>query len=101
MRKGDSEGVTVNYTFSFKCNGPTKGWREFIGNALRTLAQKVDGRDSFGVHLESLPPLTGRERREVVLAGLNHMGRIQEQIVRLKATDSAMKENHPELFEKD
>lgn len=61
------------YSVSFSTNG-TGGWRRAIGNALRRVAEAIDGRWSIAIAIKTEPPLSMREQAEAIRFGLKRIG---------------------------
>lgn len=76
----------------------TTGWRDRLGNFLRRIADRVDGRDSLALEMASVPPVPRMRRRECVHIGLQAMSTAFKEVVREESCELILHEAHPELF---
>lgn len=74
------------YTWSFKCNEAATP-RQKIGNALRQLAERFDGRISLAIDIQGTPPITQQQKVECVLFGLGKIRFAAQETVRAEAQE--------------
>lgn len=64
--------TSADFKFSFHSNSGRNA-RERIGNVLRMLCDRLDGRVTVAISIETTPVLTPRQHAECILFGLSHM----------------------------
>lgn len=64
--------ISTDFKFSFHSNSGRNA-RERIGNVLRMLCDRLDGRMTVAISIETTPVLTPRQRAECIVFGLHHM----------------------------
>ena len=80
---------SADYKWHFRVN-VAQGWREKLGNALRMLAQRIDGRLSLAIAIETAPPLNQDDKVACVKHGLGAMQWAVEQSVRLACAENIL-----------
>lgn len=83
----------------YSVNSPPRSFRELMGATLRRLADRLDGRVSLAVRLTTTPDIGGRRRAACLRKGMEHAIRLADDEAKERATESAMRELNPELFE--
>jgi hypothetical protein len=95
MQKHNTAGE--KWAVKFRVNGDPINWRERIGNALRSTAQRIDQRFSLGISIESMPLMTNEQKKECITIGIREMQNAAFQQGRLLALDKYFKRTHPSL----
>lgn len=93
-----SRNTVIKYKWMFEA-GLGSTVRERIGNFIRSMASRIDGRVSVAITIESDPELPMLDKVMCVEHGLKHASRLFEKAVRLKCVDNKMPEVTPNLFE--
>lgn len=92
--------TTSGYWFRFHVNTATT-WREKLGNLLRRVAWRIDGRWHVAIDIVTLPPLSPDQRAACVKHGLAAMQRAIEDELRAEVVESVMREDSPHLYQRD
>ena len=88
--------------FSWRVMGNTQpGWRGWLANRLRRLAQRVDGALTLGITIETSPPLHPRRNRQVIDFAVQAIERAVASEARDAAVDLALTDTYPELARHD
>lgn len=75
------------------------GWRETVGMLLRKLAQRIDGRYSLAIRLQSLPPVPAQTRMDIIHKGLDRMQELLVEEAEAETIEAGMRVLHPDLYE--
>jgi len=75
-------------------------WRQRLGNALRRLADRADGRVTAAVHLQTVPALSARQRADCIRIGMEAMRRAAVDEAYLDALDLILLDVLPSLRER-
>lgn len=81
---------SANYKWHFRVNGQAKRWQERLGDALRALAQRIDGRVTLGIAIETSPPISDADKIACVKHGLGAMQWAVEQSTRLECIENVL-----------
>lgn len=73
-------------------------WRDKLGLGLQRLATAIDGRLRFAIDLQTLPPLSARQRAQCIAHSFGDLDRCVREELRHDAFDRALQQLHPELF---
>ena len=84
--------------FVFACNEKPQTLAQRVAVVLRDIADRLDGRESLAIRLQSTPPLTQRAKAECVHEGLLHLARCAEASLWEEVTERRMHAMHPYLF---
>ncbi len=90
LRKKTSHVVSVN---------DATGLRRRIGNALRSLATRIDGRHSLAFEIQSDPPLTAQQQHECVRHSFKALSAAVAAECAEEALEGALREAKPRLYE--
>ncbi len=82
--------VSAKYKWHFRVNA-AQGWREKLGAALRALAQRIDGRLSLAIAIETAPPISAADRVACVKHGLGAMEWAVEEATRLECIENVLR----------
>lgn len=81
----------------FRVNLP-RGWRQHVGQWLRRLAARIDGRWSLAIEVRTDPPIDSVTTRAVIRAGMKHAERLLTNETEAAACDRVMRARMPDLF---
>lgn len=87
------------WSWRFRANGAPKNLGERCGNVLRGIADKVDGRISVAIKIETTPKLDYKRVASCIESGFKTIEQSLEHEVVLDATEDVLEVLHPELFE--
>ena len=90
LRKKTSQVVSLN---------DATGLRRKIGNALRSLATRFDGRHSLAFEIQSDPPLTAQQQHECVRHSFKALSAAVAAECAEEALEDALREAKPRLYE--
>jgi hypothetical protein len=76
----------------------TAGWRRKLGRLLRRAADRVDGRRSLAVQLETTPAISAAALHGCFKRGAIAIEQAAEAELRLEAQERILRRAHPELF---
>lgn len=82
-------------SLDINCN---KGWRKKVGILLQNLATLVDGRTRLAVEIQSIPPLTDRQRKECIHAGIVAIELAVRSELHCECLEMVMREELPKLY---
>lgn len=88
---------SVEWSYKLQCNQAAT-WRERVGNWLRRLAGKVDGRSTMALRLTTTPPLDRATRAEIFRQGFAQMDRSVRASCTLAAQEQLLRIEMPHLF---
>lgn len=74
-------------------------WRERLGNWLRGLASRVDGRTSMAIRMTTTPPLDQAARLEVLHTGVSQIIQSAKEASLWAAQERLLQRACPDLFE--
>lgn len=89
--------VATSWSYSIECNHATT-WRERLGNHLRRLAGRIDGRESMAFRMHAQPPLDAATRLAVYKQGFKTIEQSLSASAQAAAEEQLLRELHPELF---
>mgnify|MGYP000179455625 CR=1 FL=1 len=89
------------FYYKYSVNGKAKSWRDWLGNCLRSIASRIDHRESLGVRIESVPELPIKTKRECITFGFQQMKFALHSEVQALGQEQVLQEAMPELYEKD
>jgi hypothetical protein len=87
------------WSWKFRANGTPKNLGERCGNVLRGIADKVDGRISVAMKIETTPKLDYNRIASCIQSGFKTIKQSLEHEVVLDATEDVFEVLNPELFE--
>lgn len=91
----------VSTSLTFAVNGSAIGWRRRIAAFLRRQADRLDGRSSYAVMLETDPPIDAGDASRAIDAGFDFAEQHVRELLRAAATEAVMQQTSPELFEQE
>lgn len=91
--------ILLSWRFRLQVNGPPRNWRDSVGDVLRLLAEKIDGRVSLGVQAATEPPIGHRRMLECLNLGFDAARRALESEARAEAEETVLRQMHGELFD--
>lgn len=92
--------VTTKITWSLRVNRATT-WRERLGNALRRLAGRIDGRWSLGIEIVTQPPIGITSQGECLFQGYAAMSRAIRSETEAEAIEGPMRKYLSETQDRD
>jgi len=87
--------------FVLSCNERAATWKQRVAAKLRDLADRVDGRESLALRMESNPPLPESVKAECVHAGLLHLAQCVEASLIAEVNERRMQRALPHLYDPD
>lgn len=87
------------WSFIFRANGAPASMNERVGNVLRNLADKVDGRMTVAFSFKTTPQLEYTRLARCIESGFHTIQQSMEHEVVLDATEELFEELRPDLFE--
>jgi hypothetical protein len=78
-----------------------QGWRNQVGILLQNLATWIDGRTRLAVEIQSVPPLTERQRMECIGAGVVAIDRAIRSELHSECLEMVMRQELPNLYRKE
>jgi hypothetical protein len=75
-------------------------WRQRVGNAVRRWADRLDGRVTAAVELQTVPVLSTRQRADCIRIGMDAMRRAALDEAYLDALDLILLDGLPSLRER-
>jgi hypothetical protein len=76
-----------------------RGLRHWLAWLVRGMADRIDGAESMTIETTSIPVIRMSERSAIINCGLAHAKNLFVESVRYEATEQAMREELPELYE--
>lgn len=93
--------VRVQWRYTFRLNHPPENWRERLGDLVRRIARRIDGRPSLAFDIRTEPDI-GPERLAACLRkGIDRSEEFIIEELREVATEKLMRAHMPELYEKE
>lgn len=89
--------ITMNTWQSLDINDNT-GWRKQVGILLQNLATLVDGRCRLAVEIQSIPPLTERQHKECIHAGIVAIEQAVKSELHSECLEMVMRQELPKLY---
>lgn len=89
---------TIQSTVILSCNDQPQTLRQRLAHHLRHMAQRLDGRWTLAIYLETVPRLGEKERSEIIRAGVHHMGLLADLLVDMEADEWVLRNSAPWLF---
>lgn len=89
----------AQYTYELHCNALPRHWRDRVGEWLREWADRVDGRRSLAVNMDSDPPVPISVHADVMRKGVEHMARLHKDAVAAECAERLLKQVAPHLFD--
>lgn len=77
---------------------PARPARELVANALRSLAQWLDGRHSLAVRITTTPALSPRQKRECFDHAADAWQRALGQTALAEAQEQLLRQQRPDMF---
>lgn len=74
------------------------GWRRWIGNQLRTVANKIDRRDSLAFEIHSDAVLSRRQHQECIRQAFKALEKAVAAECDAEAAEVALRAHKPQLF---
>lgn len=87
----------ISFTYRLEMNG-RRDWRDRLGNWLRQVAWRIDGRTTLALRFESQPPMSLRSRHDVVKAGFEAMVRGMREEVRCESIERLAERELPGVW---
>lgn len=89
--------IELRQRYRFSVNEAST-WRDRMGNLLRRVATRIDGRHSIAVAIHSDPPLSPAQHQQCLQQAAVAIDRAVEIECRHELTEIAMRELCPQLF---
>lgn len=94
---GKQQAYTVTVDTKVTLNDDT-GWRNWIGNRLRSLATRVDRRHSLAFRIHSQPSLTASQQTECIAQAFKALEQAVASECDAEALELAMRATRPNLY---
>ena len=88
-----------DWSYKVRFNGTSRNAKEWLSDALRYLASRIDGRLSVAISMNSIPEICHRKNLDRLRKGFNHTERLFEGEVKSEAIEKGMRRVAPELYE--
>jgi hypothetical protein len=83
------------YWYEIRANGRPKSFKDRVGDLLRNLAQKLDGRHSLSIDIDTLPVISEQAKAECILAGIKNIKENVDGAVRDEMIENQIKRHIP------
>lgn len=86
------------WNYKIRFNGKPFCIRDGIGDLIRRLASKIDGRMSVAISIETTPTLTTKTKIMLLKKGFNITEDLLEEELKMEASELLMKQQMPDLY---